>query len=56
LSLSSPISSAPLVSRCDGRNPYGWPCDAALHKLMSEDFLDATTPDAQMQLVEAIQT
>ncbi len=55
LSLSSPLSNAPLVSRCDGRNLYGWPCDAALHKLMTEDFLDAATPEAQMKVVEAIQ-
>lgn len=55
LSLSSPISSAPLVSRCDGRNLYGWPCDETLHKLMSEDFLDAATPQAQMQVIEKIQ-
>ena len=56
LSLSSPLSNAPLVSRCDGRNLYGWPCDEALHKLMSEDFLDAATPQAQMKVIEAIQT
>ncbi|MCC6717075.1 MAG: ABC transporter substrate-binding protein [Acetobacteraceae bacterium] len=56
LSLSSPISNAPLVSRCDGRNLYGWPCDAAMFKLMSEDFLDAATPAAQMKVIEAIQT
>ncbi len=56
ISLSSPISSAPLVSRCDGRNLYGWPCDETLHKLMSEDFLDAATPQAQMQVIEKIQT
>jgi peptide/nickel transport system substrate-binding protein len=56
LSLSSPISSAPLVSRCDGRNLYGWPCDETLHKLMNEDFLDAATPQAQMQVIEKIQT
>jgi peptide/nickel transport system substrate-binding protein len=55
LSLSSPISNAPLVSRCDGRNLYGWPCDAELHRLMSEDFLDAATPAAQMKVIEAIQ-
>ena len=52
---ASPISNAPLVSRCDGRNLYGWPCDEALHKLMSEDFIDAATPAAQMKVVEAIQ-
>jgi peptide/nickel transport system substrate-binding protein len=56
LSLSSPLSNAPLVSRCDGRNLYGWPCDEALHKLMTEDFLDAATPQAQMKVIEAIQT
>lgn len=56
LSLSSPISNAPLVSRCDGRNLYGWPCDAELHRLMNEDFLDAATPAAQMKAIEAIQT
>jgi len=56
LSLSSPLSNAPLVSRCDGRNLYGWPCDEALHKLMTNDFIDATTPAEQMKVVEAIQT
>lgn len=55
LSLASPISNAPLVSRCDGKNLYGWPCDETLHKLMSEDFLDAATPAAQMQVIEKIQ-
>ena len=55
LSLASPISNAPLVARCDGRNLYGWPCDETLHRLMSEEFLDAATPAAQMKVIEAIQ-
>ena len=55
LSLSSPISNAPLISRCDGKNLYGWPCDPTLDRLMTEDFLDATSPAAKMIAVEAIQ-
>ena len=54
ISLASPLTNTPLVSSCDGKNLYGWPCDEPLEKLRA-DFLDATTPAAQMAVIEALQ-
>lgn len=53
-SLSSPITNTPLVSTCDGRNLYGWPCDEEMERRRAA-FLDARTLDAQKQAAAAIQ-
>jgi peptide/nickel transport system substrate-binding protein len=54
-SLSSPITNTPLVTTCDGKNLYGWPCDDEIERLRSA-FLDATTQEARMKVIEALQT
>ena len=54
ISLASPLTNTPLVSSCDGKNLYGWPCDALLETLRA-DFLDATTDKAQREVIEALQ-
>jgi peptide/nickel transport system substrate-binding protein len=53
-SLASPVTNSPLVSSCDGKNLYGWPCDAEIERLRSA-FLDAPDLAGQMRMAEAIQ-
>lgn len=53
-SLSSPITNTPLVSSCDGKNLYGWPCDEETERLRAA-FLDARVPDERMRVIEALQ-
>jgi peptide/nickel transport system substrate-binding protein len=53
--LASPVTNTPLVSSCDGKNLYGWPCDEEIERLRSA-FLDATTQAGRMQVIEALQT
>lgn len=53
-SLSSPLTNTPLVSSCDGKNLYGWPCDAEIERLRAA-FLDARDPAGRMQVIEALQ-
>jgi len=53
-SLSSPLTNTPLVSSCDGKNLYGWPCDPEIERLRAA-FLDARTPAERMQVIEALQ-
>ena len=54
VSLASPLTNTPLVTSCDGKNLYGWPCDDALETLRAS-FLDARTDDARLKLAEALQ-
>ena len=54
-SLSSPLANTPLVSSCDGKNLYGWPCDAEIERLRAA-FLDAATDAERMKVIEALQT
>jgi peptide/nickel transport system substrate-binding protein len=51
---ASAITNTPLVSACDGSNLYGWPCDEETERLRAA-YLDATTPEAQRAVVEALQ-
>jgi peptide/nickel transport system substrate-binding protein len=53
-SLSSPLTNTPLVTSCDGKNLYGWPCDAPLEKLRAAYF-DELSADARMTLIEQLQ-
>lgn len=52
--MSSPITSAPLVSTCDRKNWFGWPCDEQTEKLRA-DFLVAPDLEAQKRVTEALQ-
>lgn len=51
---ASPLTNTPLVSSCDGRNMYGWPCDEDMERLRGA-YLNAQTPEAQREVVEALQ-
>ncbi len=53
--LASPVTNTPLVSTCDGKNLYGWPCDDEIERLRTA-FLDATTPADRLHVIEALQT
>jgi peptide/nickel transport system substrate-binding protein len=52
--MTSPITSFPLVTSCDQKNWFGWPCDEAIEKLRAQ-FLTAGTLDEQRKIAEAIQ-
>lgn len=52
--MSSPITNAPLVTSCDKKNWFGWPCDEQIEKLRA-DFVTAGTEAEQKQVAEAIQ-
>ena len=54
ISLASPLTNTPLVSSCDGKNLYGWPCDPALERLRA-DFLEAKDAASRMAIVDALQ-
>ena len=54
LSLASPLTNAPLVSSCDGKNLYGWPCDPEIERLRAA-FTDATDPATRKSVIEALQ-
>ena len=53
-SLSSPLTNTPLVATCDGRNLYGWPCDAEIERLRAA-FLDATSDAGRLAVTAALQ-
>ena len=53
-SLASPLTNTPLVTSCDGKNLYGWPCDAKIEALR-DGFLDAPDDAARMRVTEALQ-
>ncbi len=53
-SLASPLTNTPLVSTCDGKNLYGWPCDAEIERLRAA-FLDARSDPGRMAVIEALQ-
>ncbi|MCC7275527.1 MAG: ABC transporter substrate-binding protein [Alphaproteobacteria bacterium] len=52
--MSSPITNAPLVTTCDKKNWFGWPCDDQIEKLRA-DFIKAGTLAEQRQVVDALQ-
>jgi len=54
-SLSSPLTNTPLVTTCDGKNLYGWPCDAEIERLRAA-FLDARGDADRMTVIAALQT
>lgn len=51
---ASVLTNTPLVSSCDGRNLYGWPCDEELERLRAAYF-GATTPDGAREAADALQ-
>lgn len=53
-SLSSPLTNTPLVTRCDGKNLYGWPCDEKLEQLRTAYF-NEVSPEGRMKLIEQLQ-
>jgi peptide/nickel transport system substrate-binding protein len=53
-SLSSPLTNTPLVTRCDGKNLYGWPCDEEMEKLRAAYFSEISA-DGRMKLIEKLQ-
>ena len=54
-SLSSPLTNTPLVATCDGKNLYGWPCDAEIERLRAA-FLDAASDAERMEVIGKLQT
>jgi len=52
--MTSPITSFPLVTTCDQKNWFGWPCDDEIEKLRAS-FITAGTLDEQKKIAEAIQ-
>ena len=52
--MTSPITSFPLVTTCDQKNWFGWPCDDEIEKLRA-NFITAGTLDEQKKIAEAIQ-
>jgi peptide/nickel transport system substrate-binding protein len=55
IAMSSPLTNAPLVATCDGKNLYGWPCDEQLEGLRNA-FVQASGREAQMAAIEKLQT
>jgi len=54
LAMNSPLTNIGLATPCDQSGWFGWPCDDELNKLRLS-FFDATTPEAQKQVAQAIQ-
>lgn len=52
--MASPITSFPLVTSCDQKNWFGWPCDEQIEKLR-KDFIAAATQEEQKKVAEALQ-
>jgi peptide/nickel transport system substrate-binding protein len=52
--MASPITNAPLVTSCDEKNWFGWPCDEQIEKLR-KDFVAAGSEAEQKQVAEQIQ-
>ena len=52
--MSSPITSAPLVTSCDKKNWFGWPCDEQIEKLRAA-FLEAGSVAEQKAVAEQLQ-
>jgi peptide/nickel transport system substrate-binding protein len=54
VAMTSPVTNYLIASPCDGKNWFGWPCDAELERLRMS-FLDADGPAAQRRVYDAIQ-
>jgi peptide/nickel transport system substrate-binding protein len=52
--MSNPITNAPLVTTCDKKNWFGWPCDEEMEKLRAA-YIAAGTPAEQKAAAEALQ-
>jgi peptide/nickel transport system substrate-binding protein len=52
--MMDPAINAPIVSSCDQKNWFGWPCDEAMEKLRL-DYLAARSADARKKVMEQIQ-
>lgn len=50
----SPLTNIPLVSTCDRKNWFGWPCDEKTEALRTR-FIEALAPDEQQRLAQQIQ-
>jgi peptide/nickel transport system substrate-binding protein len=49
----SPLTNIALGTACDGKNWFGWPCDAEAEKLRDQ-FVRATTEIEQTKILEAL--
>jgi peptide/nickel transport system substrate-binding protein len=54
-SLMEPLTSSFIATPCDGKNWFGWPCDAELEKLRME-FEAVTSPEEGRKAAERYQT
>ena len=54
LTAQNPIINNNLATQCDGRNAFGWPCDADFEALRTS-YVDAATPADQAQIMQALQ-
>jgi peptide/nickel transport system substrate-binding protein len=54
IAMSNPMTNVPLVTTCDGKNLYGWPCDEQIEKLR-EEFIEASGKAEQMEVIEKLQ-
>ncbi|MBM3596729.1 MAG: ABC transporter substrate-binding protein [Alphaproteobacteria bacterium] len=52
--MSNPITNAPLVTTCDKKNWFGWPCDEEMEKLRA-DYVKAGPIAEQKAAAEALQ-
>jgi peptide/nickel transport system substrate-binding protein len=51
--LTSPITNLVIDSACDGKNYYGWPCDAEVERLRAE-YIDAPDEASRRAKLEAL--
>ncbi len=55
VAMISPSTNYLMATACDGKNWFGWPCDAELEKARLS-FIDATSSDKQKAVYDAMQT
>ena len=55
LAANNPMTNVGLQTPCDKSNWFGWPCDEEMNKTRLS-FFSATTPEAQKQVIDALQT
>ncbi len=52
---SDPLTANTAATPCDGKNWFGWPCDAALEE-MRQSFISVSDPVERKKLADAFQT
>jgi peptide/nickel transport system substrate-binding protein len=55
LAANNPMTNVGLATPCDQSNWFGWPCDEGMNQTRLS-FFNATTPEAQKQVVDQLQT